>query len=84
MGDVFDEALSGLMAARTMGFIPRPRCPLVLLVEVRHMTRIVDRIAFAIIGALALALIAVLAGIAGAGPLDPPAGRQARCARWTR
>jgi hypothetical protein len=35
------------------------------------MPRIVDRISFAVIGALLLALVAVLAGIAGAGPLDP-------------
>jgi hypothetical protein len=36
------------------------------------MARIIDRISFAIIGALAFALIAVLAGIVDAGPLDPP------------
>ncbi len=36
--------------------------------------RIFDRIIGAVIGALALALIAVLAGIVNAGPLDPPAG----------
>ena len=38
------------------------------------MARLVDRISFAIIGALALALVAVLAGIADAGPLNPLAG----------
>ncbi len=36
------------------------------------MTRLIDRTTGAIIGALALALIAVLAGIVNAGPLDPP------------
>lgn len=34
--------------------------------------RIVDRVTGALIGALALALIAVLAGLVNAGPLDPP------------
>lgn len=34
--------------------------------------RIVDRITGAIIGALALALVAVMAGLVNAGPLDPP------------
>src|SRR5262245_46052345 len=35
------------------------------------MHRLVDRFSFAVIGALAFALVAVLAGLADAGPLDP-------------
>jgi len=35
------------------------------------MLRLVDRLSFAVIGALAIALIAVLAGVVDAGPLDP-------------
>jgi len=37
------------------------------------MLRLTDRLAFAVIGALAIALIAVLAGVVDAGPLDPTA-----------
>lgn len=40
------------------------------------MARIVDRISFTLIGALALGLIAALAGIVDAGPLDPPGAPQ--------
>lgn len=36
------------------------------------MTRIVDRLGFALAGALGIALVAVLAGFVQAGPLDPP------------
>jgi hypothetical protein len=36
------------------------------------MSRVTDRVLFAVIGALAIALIGVLAGVVDAGPLDPP------------
>lgn len=36
------------------------------------LARLTDRVSFAVIGALALALVAVLAGVVDAGPLDPP------------